>query len=134
MATNEEQRHRMIERLVGRPAAAPLDACVALWQGLALQLNAIIGEGGFESLYNRSAHLARRAHPWLAPSAGRDFGALRDSLAQQDAGQAGEACSALLIFFTDTLILLIGELLTTSILRAAWGDDAVNTAGKEPQP
>ncbi|PHV04988.1 hypothetical protein CSQ96_22560 [Janthinobacterium sp. BJB412] len=86
----------MIER---RPAAAPLDACVALWQGLALQLTAIIGEGGFESLYNRSAHLARQAHPWLAPSAGRDFGALRDSLAQQDAGQAGEACSALLIFF-----------------------------------
>ena len=33
--------------------------------------------------------------------------------------------------FIDTLIILIGELLTNSILRTAWGDDVVNDAGTE---
>jgi len=45
--------------------------------------------------------------------------------------QASAANSLLLIKFTDILASLIGEGLTTSILRSAWGNDAPNRAGKE---
>lgn len=124
----------MIDQLARRPAGEQIDLCLAMWRGLALQFNLIIGKGGFDALYKRSVHLARQTYPWLAPVAGKDFDELRQSLLQQDAQQAGEACGALLIIFTDTLILLIGELLTTSILHVAWSDEALNTAGKEPQP
>ncbi|MFD2271188.1 hypothetical protein ACFS07_08755 [Undibacterium arcticum] len=40
------------------------------------------------------------------------------------------ANSLLLITFTDILTSLIGEQLTTNILRSAWGNDASDRAGK----
>ncbi len=106
-----------------------------LWERLATELSPIIGERGFASLYARSLHRAGLEFPWLAPhppEAPADaFKLLASNLKECAPAEAQAASAALLIIFTDTLILLIGELLTNSILRKAWGDDVVNNAGTE---
>jgi hypothetical protein len=124
----------MIRRAVRRLPNADAGVDIALWEGLAIELRAIIGERGFDSLYARSMHRATAAFPWLAAPPqpdGNAFGLLAACLQAQDAATAEAASAALLNIFIDTLIILIGELLTDSILRKAWGDAVVNQAGQE---
>jgi len=118
-----------------RPEAV-VDVSIHLWETLAYELVSIIGERGFQSLYSRSLHLTSAAFPWMemnpsVPQNGSDFADLKKFLAAQDATNSGEASAALLITFIDILALLIGELLTSSILRLAWGDDALDKVVKE---
>lgn len=118
-----------------RPEAI-VDVSIHLWGRLAHELVSIIGEGGFQSLYKRSLHLTVATFPWMASCSssipnGSGFTELKECLAAQDSNNAGEASTALLITFIDILALLIGELLTSSILRLAWGDDALDTVVKE---
>jgi hypothetical protein len=139
MPTNEQRlRHRMIERAVFRPSVTPAETSVLLWESLAAELMLIIGERGFASLYARSLHQTCAQFPWLALSAPRAprevFSALASSLNARDPQEALAASAALLSIFTDTLILLIGELLTNNLLRKAWGDAVVNDAGAEHRP
>ncbi len=126
----------MITGAVLRRPDAVVDVTIHLWERLATELIMIVGDGGFQSLYSRSLHLTGAAFPWMAtahPQQAADarFAGLRSSLEGQDAKKAGEASIALLATFIGILSALIGELLTTSILRAAWGDDVMNTAAKE---
>lgn len=139
MVTSTEQRHQLIARAILRGPAGAADAGVAAisaqrWHQLARQLCPIIGDGGFMALYLRSLHVARNQYNWLPQHdtipAGAAFAALDQALRECPAA-AGSASTALLCIFIDTLILLIGELLTTSILREAWGDDVENHAGTE---
>ncbi len=114
------------------------DVTLDLWERLASELTSIIGDGGFQSLYARSMHLVRAQFPWIvvsspAASTASLFENFKRCLEEQDSKTACEASITLLNIFIDILILLIGELLTTSILRSAWGDDAVNIAGTELQ-
>ncbi|WP_377705275.1 hypothetical protein [Pseudoduganella sp. UC29_71] len=102
---------------------------VVLWQQLAKQLCPIIGDGAFDALFARSVHLASTAHPWLRTGDGVALERWYASL-EQHPDEADAASIALLIIFTDTLTLLIGESLTTAILRSAWGPDVVDTAAK----
>lgn len=118
-----------------RPEAMA-EVSVHLWERLAVELISIIGEGGFQSLYSRSVHLAAATYPWLAPGQPAQptdsrFAGLKISLEGRDSTEASEASVALLITFVDILAVLIGELLTTSILHSAWGDDALDRAEKE---
>ena len=53
------------------------------------------------------------------------------SFERQSSAQASAANSLLLINFANILASLIGEQLTTSILRSAWGNDASMKADKE---
>lgn len=120
-----------------RPEAIA-DATKYLWERLAAELISIVGEGGFQSLYARSVHLTSAAFPWLVlthPLQQGDsrFAGLKMSLEERDSAEATEASITLLITFIDILALLIGEFLTTSILRSSWGDDALDTAAKELQ-
>ena len=136
MATHDDQRHRMIKRAVMQRPEAIVDVTIHLWQRLASELISIIGEGGFQSLYSRGVHLTRVTFPWIVPSHSSQptdsaFAGLKICLAGRDFKEASEASAALLNTFIDILIALIGELLTTSILRSAWGDDAVDIVGKE---
>ncbi len=109
-----------------------------LWELLAVQLISLIGEGGFDSLYARSIHLTKVTFPWLAhcavpmaePTASR-FAALKKCLDEREFAEASQASISLLITFIDILTGLIGEHLITSILRSAWGDDALEPAVKE---
>ena len=136
MAKIDTQRHQIIRQaLLQRPEAA-LEVTIDLWERLASKLIAIIGEGGFESLYARSVHLTNVDFSWIVldpssqQSVGR-FAALRSSLEGRDVAEMREASVALMITFVDILCLLIGALLTTSILSSAWGDDVVKLAEKE---
>jgi hypothetical protein len=135
MATTEQQRHRMIERAVLRRPDTQADISIGMWESLATELRTIIGERGFELLYARSLERAGAQFPWLAPhppqAAGDAFALLTASLNARAPAEAHAASAAFLNVFTDTLILLIGELLTNSLLRKAWGDDVVNNAGTE---
>lgn len=119
-----------------RPEAI-LDVTISLWERLAIELSSLIGERGFQSLYARSVHLASATFPWIAPNpltqqqTDSRFAGLRDCLEARDLIEISEASIALLITFIDILALLIGESLTTSILRSAWGDDALDSAAEE---
>jgi hypothetical protein len=132
MATNDE-RHQMIRHSVMRRPDAIADGSIDLWRRLCTELSAIIGDRGFQTLYARSIHLLRPQYPWLEEGSDPAFEQLRTSLGQQEAALAGAASTALLNLFTDTLIVLIGEPLTTAILHAAWDDAPANIA-KETQP
>ena len=128
----------MIERAVHRLPQAHAEVSVMLWEGLAAELMVIIGESGFASLYSRSLYKAGVQFAWLVPhppkAAGDAFELLASSLRMRAPAEAQAANGALLNIFIDTLIKLIGELLTNSILRTAWGDDVVNDAGTEHRP
>ena len=118
-----------------RPEAV-VGVTIDLWERLAAELIAIIGEGGFQSLYARSVHLASAIFPWMVLShpwqqTDSRFADLKKSLEAREFEEASEASIALLTTFVDILALLIGEHLTTSILHSAWGDDVVDIAGKE---
>ncbi|MBC7455464.1 MAG: hypothetical protein H7335_17570 [Massilia sp.] len=138
MDTAEQQRHRMIGRAVLRRPDAQADASIWLWKSLATELSLIIGKRGFESLYARSLSRAGAEYAWLralpalpAQAGGDAFERLGANLLTREAGEAHAASAALLCTFTDILIVLIGELLTISILRKAWGDDVVDNAETE---
>lgn len=137
MALIDERRQGMIERMVLRDPARVAETSAELWRGLELHLSAIVGERGFVSLYERSVHQASRDYPWLggqpSPLAAVPFGELQQRLQEQAMPSAAQGSIALLSIFIDTLTLLIGELVTTSILRAAWGDDTVSPAGTESE-
>lgn len=125
----------MIEQAVRHLHDAPADSSLVLWQRLAAELRVIIGERGFESLYARSLYRAGAAYPWLEPhpplTAEAAFKLLAARLHVRAPDEAQAASAALLNIFTDTLILLIGDLLTNTILRTAWGDGVVGGAGTE---
>lgn len=136
MATIDDPRHQMIKRVVTQRPGAARDVAIYLWERLASELLPIIGEGGFQSIYSRSIHLASATFPWLVPvhssqSTETRFESLKMSLEERDSAETREASIALLTIFIDILAALIGGLLTTSILRSAWGDEASDIAAKD---
>lgn len=136
MATVHEQRQRMIEHALLRDPGAVAEVSIGLWQQLATALNQIIGERGVESMYARSLHQSQKQFAWLTLHAPQTLATamtlLRSDLLGQPVPNACAASTAMLTHFITTLTLLIGELLTNSILRQAWGDEVVQHAGTEP--
>lgn len=146
METGSLLRHQIIENHMAQHTEKVADAAIDLWEPMATQIISIVGEGGFNSLYARSVFLTQTTFPWLAasslgcpdkslsstpPQTDRRFAKLKMSLEGQAPAQVIEANNLLLITFTDILASLIGEQLTTSILRSAWSDEASDRAGKE---
>jgi hypothetical protein len=136
MGTIDIPRDKIIRRALMQNPDRIVDTTIALWERLAIELIAIIGEGGFASIYSRSVHLVSADFPWLAPcrSAQQNdtrFASLRMSLEARGAGEAHEASITLLNAFIGILDTLIGVLLTRSLLRSAWGDDSMEIPEKE---
>ena len=136
METSDLLRRQIIKSLMAQHPEKVADAAINLWVQLATQIISIAGKGGFSSLYARSVFLTQSTFPWLAasslsPQTDCRFAELKKSFEGQPPAQASEANSLLLITFTGILASLIGEQLTTSILRLDWGDDALDRAGKE---
>ncbi len=128
-------RHQMIESLASPLAGEGADAAMTQWEQMSSKLISIVGAGGFHSLYARSVFIARARYPWLATdevSAQTDplFAQLKKCFESQLPVEASAANKLLLITFTDILASLIGEALTTSILRSAWDSVASGQAGK----
>jgi hypothetical protein len=118
----------IISRLIAQREAEVAEHAVLLWTALAAELTPIVGETGFITLYSRSLHITQRTFTWLAPipslqQADSGFTVLQTRLAGQTSSEAVKACEVMLVTFIDILALLIGEALTTVILRAAWGND-----------
>lgn len=135
METGSLLRHQIIENLMVQHTEKAVDAAINLWVQMATQIISIVGEVGFNSLYARSVFLAQPQFPWLmasslAPQTDQRFGELKMHLERQTLSQARDANSLLLITFTDILAGLIGEQLTVSILRSAWGNDASYSTSK----
>lgn len=129
-------RHHIIENLVAPSTENVADAAIDFWEQMATQVISIVGVGGFDSLYARSVFLVQATFPWLeasslSPRTDHRFAGLKASLEGRTPAQARAANSLLLITFTNILASLIGEGLTTNILRSAWGDSASNRTGKE---
>ena len=136
MTTSELLRHQIIKSLTARQPEKSADAVLALWEPMAAQIISIVGEGGFNSLYARSVFLTQSSFPWLAasalsPQADHWFAQLKTRIEGQTPAEGYEANRLLLITFTDILASLIGEQLTTSILRLVWGNGASDSADKE---
>jgi hypothetical protein len=136
MQTNDLLRHQIIRRLIPQETEKVADAAINLWEQMAAKIISIVGESGFNSLYERNVFLTQSTFPWLGaasllPQTDHRFTKLRLSLEGQTPAQARAANSLLLITFTDILALLIGEELTSSILRSAWGNNASDKAGME---
>ena len=115
-----------------------VDAAIKLWEQMATEIISIVGESGFNSLYSRSIFLTQSTFPWVAastqsPLTNQRFAELKMNFEGQTPAQAIEANSLLLITFTDILASLIGEQLTNTILRSAWGNDATSKTNKEFQ-
>lgn len=129
-------RHQTIESQTSLHAESVAEGCIALWDRVATQIVLLVGEAGFESLYTRSVFLCQSQFPWLVvdtlsgPTDHR-FTNLKASLQAQPLALAGEANRVLLITLTDILASLIGEPLTASILKSAWGNNSHSKADKE---
>ncbi|WP_102121626.1 hypothetical protein [Janthinobacterium sp. ROICE36] len=136
MATVHEQRQRMIEHALLRDPGAVVVVSIRLWDQLATELIQIIGERGVALMYARSLRQSQKQFSWLTPHPPQALAAAMTALRASLQGQADivacTASTAMLMHFINTLILLIGELLTNSILLKAWGDGVVNNAGTEP--
>ena len=125
--TGNRVRHQVINSVMAQ--CTEVDAAIKLWEQMATQIVALVGEDGFNSLYARSVFLSQSTFPCLAagspsPQTDHRLANLKTSLEGQTAVQVVEACGLLLITFTDTLASLIGEQLTARILQTAWGIDA----------
>jgi len=136
METNNTPRHQIVRSLMTRRTERVVDAELVLWEQMASQILPIVGEGGFNSLYARSVFLTQATFPWFvvdSPSSGTEhrFAELKRCLHRQTPTQASAANRLLLITFTDILASLIGEQLTTRILRAAWRNHTSEKADKE---
>jgi len=132
------QRQQIIDSVMARQPTQTPQAMVALWERLASEIASLMGDAGFDSLYDRSVHLTEASFPWLVSSAPPAdprprLKALSDCLSRQSPADIGGANALLLLNFTNTLASLIGEALTINILNSAWGDDASHQFGKEPQ-
>jgi hypothetical protein len=129
-------RHQMVESLTAPHPEKITDAAVLLWEQMASKIISIVGEGGFNSLYARSVFLSQASFPWLtacplSAQPEQRFAELKKCFGAQAPAQACAANSLLLITFTDILASLIGEALTTSILRSAWGNGAPHQTDKD---
>ncbi|MEO8343507.1 MAG: hypothetical protein ABI536_06770 [Gallionella sp.] len=107
------------------------DAAINIWRLMASEIISIVGESGFNSLYARSLFIARPEFPWLAEAAhavhaDSRFTELKNSFENKTPAQITKANLQLLIVFTDIVASVIGEQLTMSILRSAWGNDVWN--------
>ncbi|MBI3229440.1 MAG: hypothetical protein HYZ45_04410 [Burkholderiales bacterium] len=162
MDTSPLQRQQIVRHAVLQEPTDVLSTTLHLWQCLAQELSAIIGQAGFQSMYFRSLHLSSSRYHFLpsqtanataemlAPNAAMNqatsvaagatlgahinppsasaepFAPLLACLAAQSAEEAGRASIDLLCTFIDILAVLIGEHLTSTILRSAWGDRALD--------
>ena len=131
METSDSLWYQLIKSVIApHQEKDAVNGAINLWEQMAAQIISVVGENGFNSLYARSVFLAQPKFPWLAAASSlstqtdRRFAELKRSFEGQTPAQVNEANTLLLNTFTDILASIIGEQLTISILRSAWGNDA----------
>ena len=109
----------------GADADRIADAAVSTWREMDAALSPVIGQRGVAALFNRSLHLKRADHPWLAAAqadaqGSSGFAALQTALSQQTTTKAMAANGELLHAFCDLLGTLVGSSLTERLLKPVW--------------
>ena len=124
-------RQEIISRIAVRDPQELADLASRWWCAIAEELTPLIGVDGFFVMYQRSISLTRVRYPWIASQKGDlTFASLKLSLATRDPDDALEASVELLVQFTNILDTLVGEVITSGIISAAWRRDAPES-GKE---
>jgi hypothetical protein len=116
---------QLLVREVGSSTDAPAIALAArrLCERFAQQLTPIIGDAGVSAICSRSLHLAQRQFPSLVSVPAQVDGAfarVQESLQGLEPAVASDAAVAVLTTVSNLLDSLIGEGLTTRLLRGAW--------------
>lgn len=129
---------RILVRETGTGATAPAIAAAArrLCERFAQHLTPLIGDPGVAAICARSLHLAERNVRGLtsvraSPQGDAPFAHLQLSLEQQEPAAATEAAVAVLATVSELLASLIGEGLTTGLLREAWPEDFADDTTEE---
>jgi len=138
METPDFLRQQIVKCYMAKSAEEFQNAAIDSWDRIATQIIAVVGEGGFNSLFARSVFLTEYTFPWLAavllsPQDDYRFAKLKMSFEGQTLEDAKASNSLLLITFTDIMASLIGEHLTIRLMRSAWGEDPSEKPGKELQ-
>ena len=120
-------RYQMIKDILEHcPDEEVDDLAHDLWKSLTTEITSIIGQEGFDALYERSVFLTKTASPWQDHSAPQSLnrsmtGPLPPSAEiPQTPAQIRVTTSQLLSVFIGVLSVLIGDQLTARILDVAW--------------
>ena len=106
---------------VGTAAPNAKTAASRVYDKLHERMDPLVGVAGVQLLFVRSAKLAQGEFAWLAEvSILEGSTKLRERLQTQDPAIAPESVVNLFGIFFALVTTLIGERLTTQILRAAW--------------
>jgi hypothetical protein len=128
MENSGPRRQQIIDLIGSSPDAGTGGRVIELFQPLRLQLASLVSEDGYSFLFERSIHQTAQQYKWIGvpsnASGAERLSELGAVLAQRTHGEALAASTSLLLNFIDLVASLIGESLTVSILRSAWGDDA----------
>ena len=130
-------REELINRQIsGLPSDRALDKAFDCWQRLMNETISLLGQLGFDSIYQKSLSLTRRQLPSMALAhLGRadksTLSELRAALADQTSADGCEVIQTLLLNFTVVLAILIGESLTERLLKVAWGEQPADSINPE---
>jgi hypothetical protein len=109
---------------------------VGVWTNMRAALVPVIGQRGIAALYERTLHLTRASHPWLAAvpegvEPNMDLSALKAVLLQQSSAAAAAGGGAHLQAFHELLGSLIGLGLTERMLSSIWSGSFPGSTDKE---
>ncbi len=65
MESSKSLRYELIKNYVAQSTEKDADGLIFLWQRMAVEIVALVGEGGFNSLYERCIGLTQISFPWL---------------------------------------------------------------------
>ena len=139
MKSSNMFRYELIKNYGALYAKKDADGLIDLWEKMAIEIMALVGEGGFNSLFERCTSLTRITFPWLvvvsvSPKNANSFEKLRLCFGEQSIAQANAANNQLLTTFTDLLASLIGEQITVVILHTAMSSGKTdNTSTRESE-
>lgn len=136
MENSEPRRQQIVDLIGSMPDTEAGGGVIALFVPLRLQLASLVSEDGFSFLFARSLHQTAQRYQWIDAAASKVISAealndLRAILMQRTHEEALAAGTFLLLNFIELVASLIGESLTVSILRSAWGNDALGTMGED---
>jgi hypothetical protein len=125
----------VLAQRVGVPnSKATANATAATWRLLGAQLAPVIGARGLEVLFDRALRMTSATFPWLAVDGGSGAGSgagllpgVVELLACQRPAEAAEASYTLFLTFTELLMTLIGESLTTRLLAPVWASPSLSS-------
>lgn len=121
----------------GASSSQIAETAVRKWREINAILSPILGQQGVAALYKRALHLTREEYPWLvAAHDGErvfgDFMPLKTALAKRSSAEGSAANLALFQSFQTTLVSLIGESLSTRLLKSFLDNPLNGDAVQDP--